>query len=96
MVIKKIDQLRELMLSERWDEALSLASKFEDLGDHAKEIRMAHGANLSPSMYQQMGHDLQTHLRNYRNFHDEKGRKERFKKSKAKMLLNANKNDVLQ
>ena len=54
---KKIDQLQELMLSERWDEALSLASKFEDLGDHAKEIRMAHGANLSASMYQQMGHD---------------------------------------
>ena len=63
MVIKKIDQLRELMLSERWDEALSLASKFEDLGDHAKEIRMAHGANLSPAMYQQMGHDL-SRLRN--------------------------------
>jgi len=55
---KKIDQLKELMLSERWDEALSLASKFEDLGEHAREIRMAHGANTSPSMYQQMGHDL--------------------------------------
>ena len=38
----------------------------------------------------QMGHDLQTHLRNYRRFHDEKGRKERFKKSKAKMLENSN------
>ena len=49
---KKIDQLRDLMLSERWDEALSLASKFEDLGDHAKEIRMAHGANTSPSITQ--------------------------------------------
>ena len=53
---------------------------------------------LLPSRYgmnpddlsQQMGHDLQTHLKNYRNFHDEKGRKERFKKAKAKMLENSN------
>jgi len=42
----------------------------------------------------QLGHDLQTHLKNYRNFHDEKGRRERFKKSKQKMLLNAKSIDV--
>ena len=58
---------------------------------HAFAYRGVFLYEMNPDdLSQQMGHDLQTHLKNYRNFHDEKGRKERFKKAKAKMLENSN------
>mgnify|MGYP003328345055 CR=1 FL=1 len=51
---------------------------------HAFAYRGVFLYEMNPDdLSQQMGHDLQTHLKNYRNFHDEKGRKERFKKAKA-------------
>jgi hypothetical protein len=52
---RKIDILVKLMLEEKWDDALSLASKFPELGKHTKAIRMAHDANFNPRFYIQLG-----------------------------------------
>lgn len=55
MKLKKIDILVKLMLEEKWNDALSLAAKFPELGKHTKVIRTAHDANLNPRFYIQIG-----------------------------------------
>ena len=52
---KKIDILVKLMLEEKWNDALSLAAKFPELGKHTKVIRTAHDANFNPRFYMQLG-----------------------------------------
>lgn len=54
---KKIDQLREFMLANKWDAALSLAAKFADLGDFKADIVRGHEAVTQPDFYKQLGQD---------------------------------------
>jgi len=60
---KKIDQLREFMLANEWDAALSLAAKFADLGEFKADIVRGHEAITQPEFYTQIGQDP-TRLRN--------------------------------
>ena len=55
--IKKIDQLRDLMKTEKWKEALSLAAKFPRLGSNKAVIVRAHECFVNPSFYAQIGID---------------------------------------
>jgi len=52
--IKKIDILINLMASNEWRKALSLAAKFPRLGKHKIEITRAHNAINNPSFYKQI------------------------------------------
>lgn len=49
--IKKIDILRDLMKSEKWREAMSLAAKFPSLGAEKEVITRAHGCYTNPHFY---------------------------------------------
>jgi len=55
--IKKIDILINLITSNEWRKALSLASKFPRLGKHKTEIIRAHNAINNPSFYRQINID---------------------------------------
>lgn len=51
----KLSILLGLMESGKWQQALALAAKFHDLGDHKKQITRAHDALQNPELYKQMG-----------------------------------------
>ena len=53
--IKKIDILRDLMKSEKWKEALSLAAKFPRLGAEKAVIVRGHECLVNPAFYKQLG-----------------------------------------
>lgn len=55
--IKKIDILRDLMKSEKWKEALSLAAKFPRLGAEKAVIVRGHECLVNPAFYKQLGID---------------------------------------
>lgn len=52
---KKIDLLTALMSENKWNEALSLASKFPRLGEHKAAIVRAHECIVNPRFYTQIG-----------------------------------------
>lgn len=56
---KKIDILRELMASNDWDKAISLAAKFPRLGGHKDAILRAHTAYTNPRFLTQIGRDVE-------------------------------------
>ena len=51
----KISVLREHMTAGRWAEALSVAARFPDLGEHRAAITRAHGAITNPRFFSQIG-----------------------------------------
>lgn len=51
----KLSQVLAAMDAEDWTKALSIASKFADLGDQKADIRRAQSCLLSPSFYVQIG-----------------------------------------
>jgi len=53
----KTAQIRAAMQAGDWGRALSIASKFPQLGPHKAAIMRAQSARLSPGLYEQMGHD---------------------------------------
>jgi len=55
--IKKIDILINLMASNEWRKALSLAAKFPRLGKHKIDITRAHNAINNPAFYKQINID---------------------------------------
>jgi hypothetical protein len=58
---RKVDTLRGHMAAGRWREALAVAAKFYDLGDHAmrRRIQMGHEAFVHPRFYQELGRDTE-------------------------------------
>lgn len=59
MLVRKIDTLRGLMAEGRWREALALAARFQDLGDHKRRIKLGHEAWVHPRFYLELGRDLE-------------------------------------
>lgn len=55
--VSKLEQLKSLMVAGYWHKAISLASKFHELGDHKTEITRAQAAITNPSFYRQLGQD---------------------------------------
>ena len=51
----KLSILQAHMAAGEWRQALALAAKFHDLGDHKKQITRAHDALQNPELYKQMG-----------------------------------------
>ena len=56
--MKKIDMLKNAMISLDWNKALSIASKFPRLGEHKNDIVRAHEALINPRFYAQLGFNL--------------------------------------
>ena len=54
---KKIDILRRHMAAGEWRAAISLASKFQDLGAHKARILRAQEALARPEFQRQIGRD---------------------------------------
>ena len=54
---RALDRLIEYMRAEDWDRALSLASKWRQLGDERDAIISGHSANTSADFYRQIGKD---------------------------------------
>ena len=52
---KKIDILIELMKANEWQKALSLASKFGELGIQKDDIKRAHQCYSNADFYRQIG-----------------------------------------
>ena len=55
----KLARVRKAMRDGDWDTALRLAARFQRLGEHAQAIRRAADAIAHPSIYQQIGLDLE-------------------------------------
>lgn len=55
--VKKIDTLRQLMLQNDWQKALSLAAKFPRLGAEKAVIVRGHECLINPAFYKQLGID---------------------------------------
>lgn len=53
----KLDQLAALMKAGRWEKALALAAKFQDLGEHARAITRGDNAAKRPDFYRQIKQD---------------------------------------
>lgn len=53
----KLDQIAVLMKTGKWEEALKMAAKFQDLGDHAKPITQGANALANPDFYRQIKKD---------------------------------------
>ena len=53
----KLSVLTTHMQSGRWVQAMALAAKFHDLGEHKKRITRAHDAQQNPGFYLQIGKD---------------------------------------
>ncbi|VVC76017.1 hypothetical protein AQUSIP_13180 [Aquicella siphonis] len=53
----KFNRLKKYMLAENWVEALRLAAKFPQLGEHKRDITTAWAAYISPEFYIQLGKD---------------------------------------
>ncbi len=51
----KLSILREHMSNNDWAKALSMASKFQQLGKHKNAIRLGHEAIAHPAFYSQLG-----------------------------------------
>lgn len=51
----KLSVLRDHMDAGRWPEALSIAARFPDLGEHRAAITRAHGALTNPRFFSQIG-----------------------------------------
>jgi hypothetical protein len=51
----KLSYLLDAMAREEWTKALSIASKFHDLGEHKVTITRAHGCIMNPQFYAQVG-----------------------------------------
>lgn len=56
-MVKKIDQLREMMAREDWRGALRLAARFPRLGSHDEPIRLGWSALTNAGFYRQIGKD---------------------------------------
>lgn len=59
-MLKKIDILKNAMISNDWGKALSVASKFPRLGEHKDAIIRAHEALVNPRFYSQLGFNIQS------------------------------------
>ena len=57
--MKKIDILKNAMVSHEWEKALSVASRFPRLGEHKNAIVRAHEAIVNPRFYSQLGFNIQ-------------------------------------
>jgi hypothetical protein len=57
-VESKLNRVLAYMDANNWREAISLASKFADLGAHKEAITRAQAAANNPSFYRQLGHDV--------------------------------------
>lgn len=55
--VPKIDQLRAFAAAGDWHSALRLAAKFQDLGDHKREITAGAEALARPGFYRQIKKD---------------------------------------
>lgn len=53
----KLSRLLEFMAAENWHEALRLAAKFPQLGEHKAAITRAWNAIQSPQFYREIGQD---------------------------------------
>jgi hypothetical protein len=53
----KLNQLAKLMKTGNWNDALKMAAKFHDLGDHAKAITQGANALRNPDFYRQIHKD---------------------------------------
>ena len=53
----KLSKLLAAMAADDWRKALSIASKFAQLGDEKVPITRAHDALLRPDFYRQIGKD---------------------------------------
>ena len=54
-MITKTGILKTAMLKQDWEQAIRIASKFQNLGKHIHEIKTAKDAMSSPSFYEQIG-----------------------------------------
>lgn len=54
----KLSIVREHMTAGRWQEALRIAARFPQLGEHKAAIVAAHEAYAHPGFYVQLGRDL--------------------------------------
>jgi hypothetical protein len=55
----KISQLTAAMRRGDWELALRIAARFPRLGEHRKAIVRAHEAYSYPSIYRQLGYDIE-------------------------------------
>jgi hypothetical protein len=53
----KLARLKDAAARGDWAQALRIAAKFPELGEHAAAIKRAHEANHSPEFYRQLGRD---------------------------------------
>lgn len=54
-MITKTEILKTAMLKQDWEQAIKIASKFPNLGEHKNEIKTAKDAMFVPSFYEQIG-----------------------------------------
>lgn len=52
-----IEKIRAAADSGDWQEALRVAAKFPELGDHRDRIQKAWSANRNPDFYRELGRD---------------------------------------
>ena len=60
----KLDQLRDAAAAGDWRTALSIAAKFDRLGEHEAAIKRAHEALWHPEWARQLGRDPEACVRN--------------------------------
>lgn len=56
-MVKKIDQIRDMIAREDWRGALRMASRFHRLGAHDEPIRLGWSAMTNAGFYRQIGKD---------------------------------------
>ena len=54
----KLARIRKAMATGDWDKALSIASRFQRLGEHTDAIKRASDAINNPAFYEQLGYDI--------------------------------------
>ena len=57
-MITKAEQVRQLLRNQKWQEALRIFSRFDDLGEHRSDIKRGHEAYTNERFYKQLGHDI--------------------------------------
>ena len=55
---RAIDSARAMVAADNWGGAFSMCAAWPRLGEHKASIDRAASARLSPSLYKQMGRDL--------------------------------------
>lgn len=55
--VTKLSKLKAAAAAGDWQGALRIAARFQDLGDHAADIKRAHEACHSAGFYRQIGKD---------------------------------------